>query len=160
MRKKILGHLAEFRRLERSAEISDKRKKLPPLLIPESLELRYRIYYSDKRLISLRLTDTVMAMGQMHPIDYYEYLRADLSEPTQGVGLFTKRQRAVFIRQLGRRTFALDTTNSELSQNELDDVYNIDSLTNEGSFEVQFQGTFAFGARGWQEHKGMVEAVP
>jgi hypothetical protein len=78
IKKKILGDVAEFRHLQRFAEISDKRKKLPPLPISESLELSYRVYYSDERLISLRLTHTVMAIGQMHPIDYYETINYDL----------------------------------------------------------------------------------
>jgi hypothetical protein len=78
IKKKILGYVAEFRHLQRFAKISDKKKKLPRLPIAESLELGYRIYYADKRLISLRLTHTVMAMGQMHPIDYYETINYDL----------------------------------------------------------------------------------
>ncbi len=80
MRRKILGYVAEFRQLQRVAGISDKRKKLPPLHITESLELDYRVYYSDNRLLSLRLTHTVMAVGQMHPIDYYETINYDLNK--------------------------------------------------------------------------------
>lgn len=78
IRKKLLGHVAEFRQLERSAEVSDRRKRLPPLHISETLELGYQVYYSNKRLVSLRLTQTVMAVGQMHPIDYYETINYDL----------------------------------------------------------------------------------
>jgi hypothetical protein len=68
-----------------------------------------------------------------------KYLRGDLSKPTQDASLFTKRQRAVFARHLSRKSFALDTTHSDLSQNELDAVYNIDSLTNEGFLKYNFK---------------------
>ena len=68
-----------------------------------------------------------------------EYLRGDTSTSAQDVSLFTKRQKAVFIRQLNRGRFALDTAKSELSQNELDAVYNIDSLTNEAFLKYNFK---------------------
>lgn len=76
--KKIHSYVAEFKGLEEAAEIHDKRKRLPPLGISESLEIDYLVYYSDNTLISLRLTHTVMAMGQMHPVDYYETINYDL----------------------------------------------------------------------------------
>lgn len=76
--KKVKGYVTEFTGLERSAEIHDNRKHLPALGIDESLEIGYQVYYSNNRVISLRLTHTVMAMGQMHPIDYYETINYDL----------------------------------------------------------------------------------
>ncbi len=80
IKEKATGYVAQFKGLERSAEIHDKRKHLPKVGIDESLEIDYQVYYSDDRLISLRLTHTVMALGQMHPIDYYETLNYDLKE--------------------------------------------------------------------------------
>ena len=38
------------------------------------------MYYSDDRLISFRLTHSVMAAGQMHPIAYYETINYDLGK--------------------------------------------------------------------------------
>lgn len=78
MRTKIHGYVAQFSGLERSAEIRDKKKRLPPARIDETLEIDYRVYYTDDRLISLRLTHSVMAIGQMHPIDYYETINYEL----------------------------------------------------------------------------------
>lgn len=67
------------------------------------------------------------------------YLRGDISKSAQDACLFTRRHKAVFIRQLSREGFALDTAKSDLSQNELDAVYNIDSLTNEGFLKYNFK---------------------
>jgi hypothetical protein len=77
--KKIHRYVAEFKGLEQSAELHDQRKRLPPIGIDESLGIEYRVYYSDNRLLSLRLTHTVMALGQMHPIDYYETINYDFN---------------------------------------------------------------------------------
>ena len=46
----------------------------------EGLELTFDMYYSDNRLISFRLTHSVMAAGQMHPIAYYETINYDLAK--------------------------------------------------------------------------------
>jgi hypothetical protein len=78
IRKKIRGYLAEFKKFERSAAIHDKKKRLPPLGVNESLEIDYQVYYSNNHVISLRLTQTVMALGQMHPISYYETINYEL----------------------------------------------------------------------------------
>ncbi|MGH9427047.1 MAG: RsiV family protein, partial [Terriglobia bacterium] len=78
IRSKVMGYVREFEQLEQSAEISDRRRKLPPAHITEGLKLWYTVYYSDSRLISLRLTHSVMAIGQMHPIDYYETINYDI----------------------------------------------------------------------------------
>jgi hypothetical protein len=80
IKRKITGYVAQFKGLERSAEIHDQRRHLPKVAIDESLEIGYQVYYSDDRLISLRLTHTVMALGQMHPIDYYETINYDLKK--------------------------------------------------------------------------------
>lgn len=77
IRKKIRGYVTQFKGLEQSAEIHDKRKRLSKPGIDESLRIGYRVYYSNNRLLSLRLTHTVMALGQMHPIDYYETINYD-----------------------------------------------------------------------------------
>lgn len=60
------------------------------------------------------------------------YLMEDVSNPSQDAALFTKRQKAFFIGQLSHKRLALDITRSDLSQNELAAVYDVDSLTNEG----------------------------
>jgi len=78
IRTKVRGYLAEFKNLEHAAEIRDKRKRLAPIPISESLRIDYRLYYADNHLITLRLTHSVMAIGQMHPIDYYETINFDL----------------------------------------------------------------------------------
>jgi len=80
MLRKIRGYVNQFESLENAAEFHDKRKRLPKVGIDESLEIGYVVYYSDNRLISLRLTHTVMALGQMHPIDYYETINYDLKK--------------------------------------------------------------------------------
>jgi len=77
IKRKVLGHAARFRRLAR-AERRDKTRTRPP--IEEGLELSFLIYYSDQRLISMRLTHRVMEAGQMHPINYYETLNYDFKK--------------------------------------------------------------------------------
>jgi Protein of unknown function (DUF3298) len=119
MRTKILGYVAQFRRLERAAEVHDKRKKLPPLDISESLELSCRVYYSDERLISLRLTHTVMAMGQMHKIAYYETINYDL-----------KKDRLLSLKDLYRSQRGYLRTVSAYCRNELKRKYQTE-LTND-----------------------------
>ena len=76
---KVVGDVQRFKRLEQAAEIKDRRKKLKPVSITEGLEISFIVYYSDGRLISLRLTHSVMAVGQMHPVDYYETINYDLA---------------------------------------------------------------------------------
>jgi hypothetical protein len=80
MLRKIRGYVTQFESLERAAEIHDRRKRLKKVEIDESLEILYQVYYSDERLISLRLSHIVMALGQMHPIDYYETINYDLQK--------------------------------------------------------------------------------
>jgi hypothetical protein len=81
--KKVKGYVTEFTGLERSAEIHDRRKHLAAVGIDEGLEISYLPYYSNRRIISLRLTHRVMALGQMHPINYYETINYDLAEGRQ-----------------------------------------------------------------------------
>jgi hypothetical protein len=76
---RIVGYVERFKRLERAAEVSDRRRKLRPISITEGLKISFIVYYSDSRLISLRLTHSVMALGQMHPVDYYETINYDLA---------------------------------------------------------------------------------
>jgi uncharacterized protein DUF3298 len=79
IKRKILGYAAEFRRL---ADAEQRRKKKhPPVLW--GLELSYSVYYSNERLVSLRLAHVVMQAGQMHPIAYYETINYDLSKGRQ-----------------------------------------------------------------------------
>jgi hypothetical protein len=61
-----------------------------------------------------------------------KYFISDPSRERVGLHLFTKTQRAVFTRWLGNGgNQILDETRSEISERELDDVFWIDSLTNE-----------------------------
>jgi hypothetical protein len=78
MRRKMVMEVKRFVGLERSAEAHDRKKKLDPAQIPEGLEIWFDVYYADENLISLRLTHSVMALGQTHPIDYYETINYDL----------------------------------------------------------------------------------
>ncbi len=79
IKSKIVGYVERFKRLERAAEISDRRRKLRPTSITEGLEISFIVYCSDSQLISFRLTHSVMAIGQMHPVDYYETINYDLA---------------------------------------------------------------------------------
>ncbi len=76
LRRKVLGDAAHFRRLARADARRARKGKHPPPT--EGLEISYIVYYSDSRLISLRLTHRVMEPGQMHPINYYETINYDL----------------------------------------------------------------------------------
>jgi hypothetical protein len=76
IKRKVLGDVARFRRLELRAEPRARREG--KRLITEGLELTFDMYYSNDKIISLRLTHSVMAAGQMHPIDYYETINYDL----------------------------------------------------------------------------------
>lgn len=76
--RKVIGYVREFVRLEQDAEYDDRRKKLKPVSISEGLQIWFDVYYADERLVSMRLTHSVMALGQMHPIAYYETINYDL----------------------------------------------------------------------------------
>lgn len=78
MKRKILADVHRFRGLEERAEVRDRKRKLEPAPITEGLEIWFDIYYADQNLVSMRLTHSVMALGQMHPIDYYETINYDL----------------------------------------------------------------------------------
>lgn len=78
MKGKIVADVHRFRWLEERAEVRDRKKKLEPAHITEGLEIWFDVYYADENLISLRLSHSVMALGQMHPITYYETINYDL----------------------------------------------------------------------------------
>jgi uncharacterized protein DUF3298 len=78
IKRKIIGYVREFARLEQDAEYDDRRRKLKPVSISEGLEIWFDVYYADGHLVSMRLTHSVMALGQMHPIAYYETINYDL----------------------------------------------------------------------------------
>lgn len=79
IKNKVLGYANEFERL---ADAEQRRKhKRPPYLW--GLDLVYVVYYSNERIVSLRLTHVVMEKGQMHPIAYYETLNYDLKRGRQ-----------------------------------------------------------------------------
>lgn len=79
IRSKILAYTNQFRRLADAEQ--RKKKKLKPRLW--GLDLSYVIYFSNERLISLRLAHSVMEAGQMHPISYYETINYDLETGKQ-----------------------------------------------------------------------------
>lgn len=79
IKNKVLGHANEFKRLA-DAEQRRKHKRKPQLW---GLGLSYIVYYSNEHLISLRLTHSMMAAGQMHPIAYYETINFDLKKGRQ-----------------------------------------------------------------------------
>ena len=78
IRSRVRGYVHEFKGLEQNAEAKDKKRKLEPAHITEALKIWFIVYYADEHLLSLRLTHSVMALGQMHPIDYYETINYDL----------------------------------------------------------------------------------
>ena len=78
IRAKVVGYVQEFTRLERGAEVRDRKRGLDPAPITEGLKIWFDMYYADERLVSLRITHSVMALGQTHPIDYYETINYDL----------------------------------------------------------------------------------
>ena len=51
--------------------------------------------------------------------------------PTSELSLFTKRQKAVLVSSLGKGESSLDVAHSEMSQDEFDSIYNIDSMDQE-----------------------------
>ena len=76
IKRKILDDVKRFRRLELRAEPRARRERRKS--ITEALELTFEIYFSNRQLITFRLTHRVMAAGQMHPINYYETINYDL----------------------------------------------------------------------------------
>jgi hypothetical protein len=96
IKKKVLGDVARFRGLELRAEPRARRERRRS--ITEGLELTFVMYYSDTRLISFRLTHSVMAAGQMHPIDYYETINYDLrrKRPVHALHVFRRGYLKVF----------------------------------------------------------------
>jgi hypothetical protein len=86
------------------------------------------------------------------------YLNEESSGPKPAV-LFTKRRNALFVGNPGRKALALDASHSTLSRQELDAVFNIDSLTNEDFLKYNFAelSHIATGTnsqpRKWLEHR-------
>lgn len=78
------------------------------------------------------------------------YSSEDDSRPTHEFALFTKRQKAVFTGRVGKRMLKLNAVNSALSQNELEAVFNIDSLTNEDFLKYNFAELSQVALRGTQ----------
>jgi hypothetical protein len=71
----VLSDVAELRGLERAAMKKDKGKPRP---IEESLEISYKVIFTNKDLISIKFTHMVMALGQPHPIYYPVPINYDL----------------------------------------------------------------------------------
>lgn len=71
----VLSDVNDFRGLEKAATKKDKGKTRS---IEDSLDISYEVIFADKNLISIRFTHTVMASGQMHPIDYPMPVNYDL----------------------------------------------------------------------------------
>lgn len=122
IRNKVRGYVKEFESLEQNAEKHDRRKKLRPAHITEALKIWFRVYYLDEHLVSLRLTHSVMALGQMHPINYYETINYDFrsARPLNESDIFKKSYLRVFsaysrtfVRENYRRDYTEDMTLSE-----------------------------------------------
>lgn len=122
IRNKVRGYVKEFESLEQNAEKHDRRKKLPPAPITEALKIWFRVYYSDEHLVSLRLTHSVMALRQMHPINYYETINYDFrsARPLNESEIFKKSYLRVFsaysrtfVRENYRRDHTEDMTLSD-----------------------------------------------
>lgn len=64
-----------------------------------------------------------------------QYFGEDYLNGGDGILLWEKKQKAFFISRLGQSKQMLDRRRSTLSERELEEVYNIDSLTAEGYFE-------------------------
>jgi len=70
---------------------------------------------------------------------FVTYFAGDYSKPSHPITLFAKSQKAVLLRRLSNRVATLDVNHSELTHNELDAVYNIDSLSNEDFLKYNYQ---------------------
>ncbi len=78
LEKFVLNDVVEFRGLERAAMKKNKGKPSPS--IGESLDISYEVIFASKDLISLAFSQKVMALGQMHPIDYPVPVNYDLKK--------------------------------------------------------------------------------
>ena len=68
-----------------------------------------------------------------------QYFGEDYLGEGDGILLWEKRQKAFFTNRLGHSQQVFDKTRSTLSERELEEVYNIDSLSEEGYFEYNLQ---------------------
>jgi uncharacterized protein DUF3298 len=80
IKNKVLGYANDFRR---RADAEQQHKRRGTIPVYEGLDLDYVVYYSNERLVSIRLTHCVMSAGQMHPISYYETINYDLRKGKQ-----------------------------------------------------------------------------
>jgi hypothetical protein len=67
--------------------------------------------------------------------------------------LFSKDQLAFFVWDSSQRKFVLDESNSQLSEQEIEKVYNIDSLTNEQFVEYSLKELLEVAAHGSEKQK-------
>ncbi len=95
------------------------------------------------RIIDCKLRNRIASIEIEFVVSYANELD---SNPRQPDLLFTKRQRAFFVRPLSGNESRLEN-HSELLENELEDVYSIDSLTNEEFLKYNFKelSQFAIG---------------
>ena len=110
IKKKILAHAARFRHLAKAERRGKHKRKVP---IEWGLNLNFIVYYSDDKLISLRVMQRVMEAGQMHPINYYETLNYNLG-----------KGRALRASDIFKRGYL--TTFSKYSRQYLKDTYGLD----------------------------------
>jgi hypothetical protein len=110
IKKKILAHAARFRYLAKAERRGTHKRKVP---IEWGLNLNFIVYYSDDKVISLRVMQRVMEAGQMHPINYYETLDYDLG-----------KGRALRASDLFKRGYL--RTFSKYSRRYLKDTYSLD----------------------------------
>lgn len=112
--KYVLNDVAEFSGLEKAA-VREYKRDSKKASIEESLNISYKMTLATTDLISVRFTHVVMALGQMHPIDYYVSVNYDLK-----AGRFLKlrdlyKQRANFLRTISRYCFDEIKRNYEMS---------------------------------------------
>jgi hypothetical protein len=115
IKRRVLADVARFRWLELRAEPRARRERRRS--ITEGLELTFLMYYSDDELISFRLTHSVMAAGQMHPIAYYETINYDLrkARPLRAHDIFKRgylKTLSDYSRKSLRETYELFADNS------------------------------------------------
>ena len=85
------------------------------------------------RIIDCRLRDGVATVEIEFAVTYYK-----AGDSQQDAFLFTKVQRAVFDGEPGHKVLGLNRTRSALSQNEIDAVFDVDSLTNQDFLKYNF----------------------
>lgn len=83
----------------------------------------------NARILSCALANDVITVEIEYSVTYVGGANA----------LFTRKQKAAFSKRLGSQTQLYDAEHSDLSQNELETVYNVDSLSYEGFLKYNYR---------------------